>query len=256
MSGSGTVPPTAPRSISPWAWVPTLYLAEGLPNVIVAAVSVVLYKNLGVSNAEIAFYTSWLYLPWVLKPLWSPVVDIVRTRRLWIWTLQLVMGFVFAGVALALPTERFFFCTLVLFAVAAIVSATHDIAADGFYLLELSVERQALFVGVRNSFYRVAMICGQGGLVALAGRLSHTPSGPARGWTETFALVSALFFGFGFYHAGMLPRPKSDQPKTSSAGGSFSHDFIAAIATFFRKPGLGASLLFMLFYRFGEAQLV
>ena len=128
-----------------------------------------MFKNLGISNAAIAFYTSWLNLPWVIKPLWSPVVDLLRTRRLWIWVVQFVFGAGFAGVALTVPTAHFFQYTLAFLWLLAFSSATHDIAADGFYMLALPERDQAFFVGIRSTLYRVAMISGQGGLVVLAG---------------------------------------------------------------------------------------
>lgn len=160
---------------SPWTWVPTLYLIQGLPFAVVNAVSVIVYKSLGISNADIAFYTAWLYLPWVIKPLWSPVVDILRTRRWWIWTMQLIMGAGFAGVGLTLPLPIFFQASLVLFYLVAFASATHDIAADGYYLLASTEKEQAFFVGIRSTFFRIANIFGQGLLVILAGVLqSHT----------------------------------------------------------------------------------
>ena len=154
---------------SPWAWVPTLYLIQGLPFAIVNSVSVIVYKSLGVSNADIAFYTAWLYLPWVVKPLWSPVVDILRTRRWWIWTTQLLMGAGFAGVGLTLPLPVFFQASLVIFYLVAFASATHDIAADGYYLLATTEKEQSFYVGIRSTFFRIANIFGQGLLVILAG---------------------------------------------------------------------------------------
>jgi len=161
-----------------WAWIPSLYLAEGLPYVLVMTVSVVMYKGLGISNTDIALYTSWLYLPWVIKPLWSPVVDILRTRRWWIWVMQLLIGAGLAGIALTIPTASFFQYTLAFFWLLAFSSATHDIAADGFYLLAANEKEQAFFVGIRSTFYRVATIFGQGLLVILAGYIqTHTGLG-------------------------------------------------------------------------------
>jgi PAT family beta-lactamase induction signal transducer AmpG len=154
---------------NPWAWIPTLYLAQGLPYVVVMTVSVIMYKGLGISNTDIALYTSWLYLPWVIKPLWSPVVDILKTRRVWIWVMQLLVGAGLAGVALTVPTSNFFQYTLAFLWLLAFSSATHDIAADGFYMLALSEKEQAFFVGIRSTFYRISMISGQGLLVILAG---------------------------------------------------------------------------------------
>lgn len=165
-------------SRSPWSWVPTLYLIQGLPFAVVNSVSVIVYKSLGVSNADIAFYTAWLYLPWVIKPLWSPVVDILRTRRWWIWTMQLLMGAGFAGVGMTLPLGSFFQASLVLFYLVAFASATHDIAADGYYLLATTEKEQAFYVGIRSTFFRVANIFGQGLLVILAGYLQSTTGLP------------------------------------------------------------------------------
>lgn len=159
---------------NPWAWIPSLYYAEGLPYVIVMIVSVIMYKRLGISNTDIALYTSWLYLPWVIKPLWSPVVDLLRTKRLWIITMQLFIGAGLAGVALTIPVSNFFQYSLAFFWLLAFSSATHDIAADGFYMLGLSKHQQAFFVGIRSTFYRIAMLTGQGLLIILAGYLEST----------------------------------------------------------------------------------
>lgn len=159
--------------------MPTLYLIQGLPFVVVNSVSVIVYKSLGVSNADIAFYTAWLYLPWVVKPLWSPVVDILRTRRWWIWTMQLIMGAGFAGVGLTLPLPIYFQASLVLFYLVAFASATHDIAADGYYMLATTEKEQAFYVGIRSTFFRVANIFGQGLLVILAGYLQGSTGLPS-----------------------------------------------------------------------------
>lgn len=169
------VAPDKSTTRNPWAWVPTLYLAEGLPYVVVMTVAVIMYKELGLSNTDIALYTSWLYLPWVIKPLWSPVVDILKTRRVWIWVMQLVVGAGLAGVALSLPASGFLRYSLAFLWLLAFSSATHDVAADGFYMLALAERQQSFFVGIRNTFYRVATITGQGLLVILAGVIqNHT----------------------------------------------------------------------------------
>src|ERR1700756_409474 len=166
---------TKPTHRNPWAWVSSLYLAEGLPYVVVMTVAVVMYKGLGISNTEIALYTSWLYLPWVIKPLWSPFVDILKTRRLWIWSVQLVLGAGLAGVALTLHTSHVFQYSLAFLWLLAFSSATHDIAIDGFYLLATTEKEQAFFVGIRSTFYRISMVFGQGLLVILAGLIQdHT----------------------------------------------------------------------------------
>lgn len=167
-----------PSFRNPWAWVPSLYFAEGIPYIVVMTVSVIMYKRMGISNTDIALYTSWLYLPWVIKPLWSPVVDLFRTKRFWIVTMQLVIGAGLAGVALTIPLSPFFQYTLAFFWLLAFSSATHDIAADGFYMLGLSKHDQAWFVGVRSTFYRFAMITGQGLLIILAGYIESTSGLP------------------------------------------------------------------------------
>src|SRR5436305_6816885 len=158
-----------PRSPNPWSWIPSLYLAEGLPYVVVMTVSVIMYKRFGISNTDIALYTSLLYLPWVIKPFWSPLVDLLGTRRRWVWMLQLAIGVGLAGVAVAVPQPQRFAWTLLLFWFMAFSSATHDIAADGFYMLGNDESQQAFFIGVRNTFYRAALLFGQGPLVLIAG---------------------------------------------------------------------------------------
>lgn len=169
------------KTRSPWAWVPTLYFAEGIPYVVVMTVSVIMYKRLGISNTDIALYTSWLYLPWVIKPFWSPIVDLLKTKRWWIIFMQLFIGAGLAGIALTIPASAFFQYTLAFFWLMAFSSATHDIAADGFYMLGLDEHKQAFFVGIRSTFYRLAMITGQGLLIILAGSLeSRTGLEPLR----------------------------------------------------------------------------
>lgn len=161
----------AKKKHSPWAWIPTLYFAEGIPYVVAMTVSVIMYKRLGISNTDIALYTSWLYLPWVIKPFWSPFVDLIKTKRWWIITMQLLIGAGLAGVAFLIPTPFYFQATLAVFWLLAFSSATHDIAADGFYMLALDSNQQSFFVGIRSTFYRLAMIVGQGILIILAGSL-------------------------------------------------------------------------------------
>ena len=157
-----------------WSWIPSLYFAQGIPYVVVMLVSVIMYKRLGVSNTEIALYTSWLYLPWVIKPLWSPFVDLIKTKRWWIISMQLVIGAGLGGVALMIPGPDYFTYTLAFLWLLAFSSATHDIAADGFYMLALPENDQAWFVGIRSTFYRLAMITGQGLLIIFAGYIEAT----------------------------------------------------------------------------------
>ena len=237
-----------------WRWVPTLYFCEGIPYVVAISVSVIMYKSLGISNTAIAFYTSWLYLPWVIKPLWSPLVDLIRTKRAWIVSLQFVVGAALAMIGLTAPAPFFFRITLALFWLLAFSSATHDIAADGFYLLALPPHQQAAFVGVRSTFYRLAMIAGQGGLVYLAGSLQEKTGAASRAWSGVFVLLAALFVLAGLYHLVVLPRPADDRP-----AGRTLHPvagFLSVFATFFRKRDIKVILGFLLLYRLAEAQLL
>ena len=233
---------------NPWSWIPTLYFAEGLPYVLVMTVSVIMYKNLGISNTEIAFYTSWLYLPWVIKPFWSPFVDLLKTKRWWITTMQLLIGAGLAGIAFFLPTTFFFQATLAVFWLMAFSSATHDIAADGFYMLALNESEQSLFVGIRNIFYRIATITGQGLLIVLAGMLEKWTGNIPYAWSLVFFVCAGLFIAIGLYHSYQLPKPTTDK---GASLGSLGNLF----KTFFQKKGIVLSLAFILLYRLGEAQL-
>jgi len=238
----------------PWRWIPTLYFGQGLPYVVVMTLSVVMYKNLGVSNAEIALYTSWLYLPWVIKPLWSPLVDLLGRKRQWIVALQFIVGAALATVALALPAPKFLQMTLAVLWLMAFASATHDIAADGFYMLALNQRSQAAFVGVRSTFYRLSMIAGQGGLVYLAGWLQERSGQPVAAWSAVFWLLAGVFAAAGLYHLWALPRPAGDGPAPRS--GRLWRDFGSVYRAFFAQPGIARILAFLLLYRFAEAQLL
>ena len=240
---------------NPWAWVPTLYFAEGIPYVLVMTVSVAFYKRMGVSNGDIAFYTSWLYLPWVIKPLWSPLVDLFRTKRSWILTTQLLIGAGLGGVALTTPLPGFFRWTLLFFWLLAFSSATHDIAADGFYMLGLSQKDQAFFVGIRSTFYRLAMLTGQGLLVMLAGFLEKTTGRIPLAWSLTFLFAAGLFLLFFLYHKFVLPRPAGDGPAPRRPGAGILEEFWRTFVLFFRKKDILSILAFLLLYRLGEAQL-
>jgi len=243
-------------SRNPWAWIPTLYVAEGLPYALVMSVSVVLYKNLGVSNAAIAFYTAWLYLPWVIKPLWSPVVDILKTRRQWIWAMQFILGTVLAAIALTIPAPHFFQLSLAFFWLLAFSSATHDIAVDGFYMLATTEHEQSFFSGIRNTAYRVATILAQGELVGLVGKIHNRGGDFASIWSTAFAIIAGIYLCFAFYHFSVLPKPEIDAPRKIGLRENFLAEFLGTFETFFEKPKIIALLLFLLFYRLGEAQLV
>ncbi len=244
------------RTRDPWTWIPTLYLAQGLPNVVVMTVSVIMYKGFGISNTDIALYTSWLYLPWVVKPLWSPVVDLLGTRRGWIWGMQFAIGGGLAGVALTVPAPHFFQWTLAFFWLLAFNSATHDIAADGFYMLATTEKQQALFVGVRSLFFRVATAAGQGLLVMLAGTIQTRTGSLQLAWSVVMGVLAVVFVGFGLWHRFVLPHPAVDRPGEARQVPQFIQAFLATFGSFFRKPRIVVLLLFLLLYRFGEAQLV
>lgn len=240
---------------SPWGWVPTLYFAQGLPYVAVMTISLIMYKRLGIGNAEIAFYTGWLNLPWVIKPLWSPFIDLIKTKRWWITWMQLFIGAGLAGIAFTIPTEHFFQLTLALFWLLAFSSATHDIAADGFYMLGLDNKEQALFVGIRSTFYRIATIAGQGLLIMLAGHLETTTGNIPFAWSITFMVLAGLFLGLWAYHKFILPRPDTDKKAEEVSSSSLMQGFWNTFVSFFQKKQAGLAILFMLLYRLPEAQL-
>jgi PAT family beta-lactamase induction signal transducer AmpG len=244
------------RSKSPWLWVPSVYYAEGMPFVVVMTVSVIMYKRLGISNAEIAYFTSWLYLPWVIKPIWSPLIDILKTRRYWITTMQLLVGAGFAAIALTLPAGNAFRYTLAVFWLIAFSSATHDIAADGFYIAALSERQQAWFVGIRSTFYRLAMITGQGLLVMIAGYLEGSTSSITLAWSIAFLLLAGLFLILFAWHRFGLPKPPGDVPAYAGPLKGLMRESVKTFASFFRRACIGRILAFLLLYRFAEAQLV
>jgi PAT family beta-lactamase induction signal transducer AmpG len=247
-----STPDAAPRS--PWTWIPSLYFGQGIPYVVVMTLSVVMYKNLGISNTDIALYTSWLYLPWVIKPLWSPLVELMGTKRRWIWLLQFLIGAALALVALTIPAPKFFQLTLAVFWLMAFASASHDIAADGFYMLALGQRQQAAFVGVRSTFYRLANIGGQGGLVYLAGELQERSGSMVFAWSVVFWVLALMFAAMAIYHLLLLPRPASDT--AHRVQGNPVAEFFGVFVEFFRKPGILVVLGFLLLYRFPEAQLL
>ena len=243
------------KKTSPWAWIPTLYFAQGLPYVAVMTISVIMYKRLGISNAELAFYTGWLNLPWVIKPLWSPFIDLIKTKRWWITWMQLLVGAGLAGIAFTIPTDYFFQLTLAVFWLLAFSSATHDIAADGFYMLGLNTHEQALFVGIRSTFYRIATIAGQGLLIMLAGHLESTTNNIPFAWSITFMVLAGLFLALWAWHKFILPRPDADKAARKVSASTLMQEFWATFTSFFKKKQAVVAILFMLLYRLPEAQL-
>lgn len=238
---------------SPWSWIPTLYIAEGLPYFAVNTLTVLMFTNLGMSKGQMAFLTGWLYLPWVIKPFWSPFVDLFKTKRLWVLAMQLIIGVTMAAVAISLFSSFWIAASLVAFWIMAFASATHDVAADGLYLLSLDESEQAAYVGVRSTFYRIASIAGQGGLVMLAGWLETRYENIPLAWALTFALLAILFGVIALYHTFSLPRVSSDHPVDGVTPKTIMRDFLETFVTFFRKPHIWIALAFMLLYRLPEA---
>ena len=240
---------------NPWAWVPTLYFAEGVPYVAVMTISVIIYKRLGLSNADITLYTSWLYLPWVIKPLWSPFVDMLRTKRWWILVMQILIAAALAGVAFTIPGPWWLQGSLAFFWLLAFSSATHDIAADGFYMLGLEQHQQAYFVGIRSTFYRIATIFSSGLLVGLAGVLQVLTRSIAYAWSLVFYLIAGLFIALWLYHSWALPRPSEDNNRMQKSAKDIMNEFWNTLVTFFQKPQVWIGICFMLFYRMPEGLL-
>lgn len=249
-----------------WSWIPSLYFAQGLPYVVVMTTAVIMFKRLGMSNTDIAFYTSGLYLPWVIKPLWSPLVDLLKTKRWWIVAMQIIIGAGLGGIALTVDAPLSFRYCLAFMWLLAFSSATHDIAADGFYMLALDEKKQAYFVGIRNTFYRLAIIAGQGIVVMLAGLLEEhyslrMPEAAAipQAWSVTFYLLTALFILLFIYHHFILPHPTKDTAVITdgqTTSKKILKEFLHTFSTFFNKRNIGPALAFILLYRFAESQLV
>lgn len=237
-----------------WAWVPTLYFAEGLPYVLVVTVSGIMFRQLGISVADVALYTSWLYLPWVIKPFWSPFVDLVKTKRWWLLLTQLILGAGLAGVGLTLNTSDFFKWSLAIMWLLAFSSATHDISIDGFYMLGLDEGEQSLFVGIRNTAYRIAMIAGQGGLLILVGLFEKLFGSTVRAWSLGFMIAGGLMILLWLYHSYILPHPVADCT-TGVSGSNILKEFGMTFVSYFKKPYIIPALLFILLFRFPEAQL-
>ncbi|MCR4860614.1 MAG: MFS transporter [Bacteroidales bacterium] len=242
---------------SPWFWVPTLYFAEGIPYFIVNVISVTMFKRLGMSNGDLALYTSLLYLPWVIKPLWSPFVDVIRTKRWWILAMQALCTAGFAALALSVGPGTFTLL-LVIFYLVAFASATHDIAADGFYMLALDRKQQSVFVGIRSTFYRIASVFGQGVIVVLAGVLEERLGTIPRAWSITLLISAILFALITLWHWRFLPKVETAEVRIQDRNGEgevsrIFREFGRAWVTFFQKPGVWLAIVFMLLYRLPEA---
>ena len=215
-----------------------------------------MYKRLGVSNTDIALYTGWLYLPWVIKPFWSPFVDIISTKRQWVIIMQWFVAIAFAGIAFALPVQFFFSLTLAVFWLVAFVSSTHDIAADGYYMLALTEHEQSFYVGIRSTFYRIASVAGQGALVVVAGCIEESTGDIPFAWGVVFFVLSAMFLFFAVYHSWALPKVEIRNTKRNYTFNDVTKEFVRIFVAFFRKKQAGLAILFMLLYRLPEAQLI
>lgn len=256
------------KHISPWAWVPTLYFTEGIPYFLVNSISVMLFAKMGVPNDQLSFFTTLLYFPWFLKGLWSPFVDILRTKRWWIIAMQLLLTALCILLTISLPhpaaetiaakatsvgTFRF---TLILFIIAAFASATHDIAADGFYMLAHDTKSQAAFVGIRSTFYRIAAVFSQGVIVYIAGYLENKTGDIPGSWQITLGVTSAILLGVTLYHCFFLPHATEDQPREVKDYKGAMRELKESFVTFFTKPGVALAIAFMLLYRLSEGFLV
>lgn len=254
---------------NPWYYIPTLYLAEGFPYVVINTVSTVLYADLGFSNEQIAFWTGWLYLPWTLKMFWSPLVDARSTKRRWLLGAQTLMAAVFLVLAAlsawnafahaqAANNLTFFSLSLFGFLAGAFVSATLDIATDGYYLLALTPVEQSKFVGIRTIFYRLAMILGSGILVAATGALANSKGNPAENmvpwpynWAILFLFLAVFFLACVLWHNYTLPKPAEDGPVHTEHGSAWGEAF----KTYFTQKNILYILAFILLYRLGDAFL-
>ncbi|CAA9200851.1 MFS transporter [Flavobacterium collinsii] len=238
----------------PWFWIPFLNFASGLPYAIIISVSVIMYKNLGISNEDIGVYTSLLYLPWVIKPLWSPFIELTGTKRKWFLSMQLLISIAFLLVGFTIPASGFFMMTLAIFWVAAFASASNDIASDGFYLLVLPKEQQSFFLGIRSTFYRLSMLTGNGLIVLLAGYLEHKYGDNTKAWSYTMIFVGLLMTFITVYNFIFTPK---DEINTSEGTDKTHHQNFATIfISFFQKKQIGVILAFILVFRLGESQLL
>ncbi len=235
-----------------WAWVPTLYFAQGLPYALVVTVSVIMYKRLGISNSDLGLYTSFLYLPWVIKPLWSPFVDLKSTKRNWFLYMQLLMSVALLAIGFTLPTNAFFVASLACFWMVAFASATNDIATDGYYMIGLTEEKQSFFVGMRSVFYKLANVTGQGLLVVLAGYLEGRYGDNTKAWSYTMICAGSLMLLMTLSNFFATPKFESSEAIVLEKPKSFVEVFVS----FFKKPGMAMAITFILFFRLGESQLV
>jgi len=236
----------------PWFWIPLLNFASGLPYAVIISVSVLMYKNLGITNEDIGLYTSLLYLPWVIKPLWSPFIELTGTKRKWFLSMQLLISIAFLLVGFTIPSSGFFIMTLAIFWVAAFASASNDIASDGFYLLVLPKEQQSFFLGIRSTFYRLSMLAGNGLIVLFAGYLEHKYGDNTKAWSYTMICVGLLMAFITIYNFIFTPKNEVNSEENKDHHQSFASVFVS----FFKKKQIAVVLIFILVFRLGESQLL
>lgn len=239
----------------PWYWIPVLNFASGLPYAIIISVSVIMYKNLGISNEDIGIYTSLLYLPWVIKPLWSPIVDLYATKRKWFLAMQLVISVAFLFVGFTIPTNHFFMISLAFFWMAAFASASNDIASDGFYMLALTKDQQSFFLGIRSTFYRLSMLTGNGLIVIIGGYLEEQYGDKQKAWSYTMIIVGLIMTILTVYNYFATPKTEISATAEDSIEKS-NKGFGTVFASFFKKKQIGLVLAFILLFRLGESQLL
>ena len=249
----------------PWYWIPVLNFASGLPYAIIISVSVIMYKNLRINNEDIGIYTSLLYLPWVIKPLWSPFIDLYSTKRKWFLSMQLLISLAFLIVGLTIPLSNFFVISLAVFWVAAFASASNDVASDGFYMLALEKEQQSFFLGIRSTFYRLSMLTGNGLIVVIAGYLEQEYGDKQKAWSYTMIVVGLIMTVITIYNYFTTPKIEVEtaETKITETNSAVSKtewvpnkSFTAVFASFFQKKQIGIALAFILLFRLGESQLL
>lgn len=238
---------------NPWYWIPLLNFASGFPYAIIISVSVIMYKSLGIDNEDIGVYTSLLYLPWVIKPLWSPFIDLYATKRKWFLAMQLVIAVAFLVVGLTIPMSNFFVLSLAIFWVAAFASASNDVASDGFYMLALAKEQQSFFLGIRSTFYRLSMLTANGLIVILGGFLEQKYGDKSKAWSYTMIAVALIMAFLTIYNFFTTPKVEETKVKVEKEN---KQSFAAVFKTFFQKKQIGIILSFILLFRLGESQLL
>ncbi len=244
---------TSKKSIHPIAWIPTTWFAMGLPFVALSGASSIMYKNMGVSDTQIAFWTSLIMLPWTLKPLWGPFLELYKTKKFFVYVTQIFTGLLFGLVGLTLQLDSFFSFSIAVLTIVAISGATHDTAADGVYLNELDAKNQAKYVGWQGAFYNIAKVFSGGALVYLAGELEKS-IGITNAWMVVMFAYGALMIILGLYNWKVLPSTQAEaSTSTLSEGFTTLKD---VIITFFQKKYIWFSLCFIVFYRFAEGQAI